>query len=221
MTSTENKKYTILQNDYLDIKHPITRKTVRLYRILSLMEFTNPHCGIVPIHSTGGFVESEKNLSYTDSSWILNTAKVFDEARAESNTLVKEQAAIFENANVDNSIVSGYSRVYGRATVKDSIVSDKVNIHGFVSVKNSTVENGSIVNGGARVSRCIISDGCFVHGDAMLENCMLSDTVELFGNVSLINCTADGRYIGKEGKFTNSHLGRDIELNVTSGKSEA
>lgn len=220
MTSNDNKKYTILQNDYLDIKHPSTRKTVRVYRVLSIVEFENPHCGIVPIYTTGGYIESEKNLSYTDSSWVMNTSKVFDDARVELNTLVKEQAAVFESANVKNSIISGYSRVHGRSAVTDSIVSGKVNVNGFVNIKSSTIENGSMISEGAKLNRCIVSDGCFIHGDAVAEKCVFSDTVELLGGISLINCTANGRYVGKDGKFMNSHLGVDLELNVTTGKSD-
>jgi hypothetical protein len=74
-----NPKYQILKNQYIQIKHPRTQRPTRLYRIYALRDIETI-VGTVKAESIGGYIESEANLPQTDSSWVFNTAMVFDDA---------------------------------------------------------------------------------------------------------------------------------------------
>lgn len=101
------KKYE-LTDEYI-----INRFGEKLYRIKALRSFANVSAG-----ELGGYIQSEKNLSQADSSWVGGQATVFDNAHISGNARVLDKACVCGNALVsENAIVSGKALVYGTAMV--------------------------------------------------------------------------------------------------------
>ena len=84
-----------------------------LYRIQAVKDF-----GEVKKGDLGGWIESEKNLSQDDDSWVGGETMVFD------NGLVSGDAKVFDTAQVfDNAIVTDFGFVNGCAEIcGDAIV---------------------------------------------------------------------------------------------------
>lgn len=91
----------------------INRFGEKLFRIKALISFAN-----VSAEQLGGYIQSEKNLSQHDSSWVGGMATVFDNARISGNARVLDKACVCGNALVsENAIISGKALVYGNAMV--------------------------------------------------------------------------------------------------------
>ena len=102
-------------------KYKLTDDTIKycghtLYRIEALTDFANVKAG-----STGGFVESEKNLSQDCDAWVYGNAWVCDNARVYGNARVCDNAMVCDNASVisESSIlwISGIGSRLGTTTV--------------------------------------------------------------------------------------------------------
>ena len=88
---------------------------ITLYRIEALKDFNNVKKG-----DTGGFVESELNLSQKGNCWIYDDACVYYGGRVEGDAYVFENAQVFNSAHIyedaqvyDNARVSGNACVFG------------------------------------------------------------------------------------------------------------
>ena len=98
------KKYELTQNS---IK--IDNKT--LYQIKALKDF-----GSVKKGDLGGYIESEKNLSYDGNCWVSGNAHVYGNALVSGNAQVSGNARVYESARVSgNAQVFESARVYGNA----------------------------------------------------------------------------------------------------------
>lgn len=217
-----SKKYMILKNDHKDIKHP--NKTglniVRLYRIIALRDFEIPYVGIIREGTLGGYVQSEENLSQDGSSWIMNTAKVFDSANVSGNAIVKDDALVFEEAEVkDHSVVQNYARVYGSADIRGrSILSDRVDVRDNARLNDVVMNNSTLVFESAKVENTKLRDGAMIRGTSKVMDSSLMDVSEIDGNSIIENCTLKGRSILRDQTSKNETFNVEIELNVTTGK---
>ena len=88
-------KYKILEGQYVEVCGK------KLYRVQALKDFDGVKAG-----DTGGYIESESNLSQYDNAWVYDDAQVY------GNAWVSGDAQVYGNA-----WVSGDARVYGNARV--------------------------------------------------------------------------------------------------------
>ena len=73
--------------------------------------------------SSGGWLESEDNLSQSGICRVCNEAVVRNNAKVLGNAVVKDNASVHDNAEISgNAKVIGYAEVYGRAVVKDNAI---------------------------------------------------------------------------------------------------
>lgn len=101
---------------------------IKLHRIVALKPF-----GDVEEGQFGGWVESEKNLSQFDNSWIYDDAEVIGTSR------VYNDAKIYGRARIMND-----SRIGGRAIVYDAVISNSW-VYGFVRIgSNAEIYNAEI-----------------------------------------------------------------------------
>lgn len=214
-------KYQILKEDYIDFRHPKSKRDriVRLYRIISLREMFIPGFGHINKHEIGGYIENESNLSHDGNCWVTHSAKVFDKASVNENSLIKDDAAAYGECVIDgSSVLKNHSHVYGNATVTSSIISDKCDVYGDARIINSTLRNGSKVFGNAEIHNTSMYEGAFVHDDAKLFGCVMRDVSQARGNIIAHKCKFSGRAIGEEGQHVSETLHKDITLNIISGK---
>lgn len=150
------KKYGFVENDFK--KLTINEKIV--HRIIALKDFSDVKKG-----DLGGYIESEKNLSQCDSSWVYSDAVVCDNARVihnavvcgyamvMNNTVVGENACVMGNCLIrDNAVISGGSVVSGNAIICDNVICDEsttVNcnavIKGTIALRGECKISGNIV----------------------------------------------------------------------------
>jgi hypothetical protein len=117
----------------------------KLFRIRALRDFGNVRAG-----DTGGYIESERNLSHNGNAWVYDDARVFgnawvyDDARVFGNAWVYDDARVSGNAWVSgNALVSGDAWVSVRAWVSgnaqvsgDAWVSDRAWVSGSAARLN-------------------------------------------------------------------------------------
>ena len=117
-----------------------------LHRIRALRDI--PERGVAAGDS-GGWVESEANLSQDGDSWVSDDAHVFGDARVSGNACVYGDAWVSDDARVyGDARVSGNACVYGDAWVfDDARVSDDAQVF-----DNARVYGDAWVYGDARVS---------------------------------------------------------------------
>ncbi len=82
-----------------------------LHRIRAIVTFASVVEGEI-----GGWIESERNLSYYGNAWVSGNAEVFGDAYVSGNAYVSGDAWVSGNAEVfGNAYVSGNARVSGNA----------------------------------------------------------------------------------------------------------
>lgn len=139
----------------MEKKYILTEKTKEfkghtLYRIQAVKDF-----GEVKKGDLGGWIESEKNLSQDDDSWVGGEAIVFGNGLVSGNAWVFDDARVYGNAWVtgdakvfNNARIYGEARVFGYALVSgDSKVFDSAQVF-----DNATVTDFGFVNGCAEIS---------------------------------------------------------------------
>ncbi|WP_025731562.1 hypothetical protein [Heyndrickxia ginsengihumi] len=157
--SFEGPKYTILRSDRKKYeKHWV-------YRIQALKGF-----GDVKAGELGGYIESDRNLSHNNNSWVYDNAVVFGNSKVKGNSVIKDYAVI-KNSHVSNTTVKGKS-ILVDSDVYDSTILD------YSYIDNATVKKSSL------------SDRVFISGDrekALLIGCQLSQDVNIDGQVKVKN----------------------------------
>jgi len=172
------KKYELTQNS---IK--INNRT--LYQIKALKNF-----GSVKKGNLGGYIESEKNLSYDRNCWVSGNAQVYEDARVSGNAQVFESARVSGNVQVfENTRVYGNARIFGNAHVYGNA---KVSGNALVS-ENARVSGNTRVSENARVfGNAQIYDNAWVCGNThIFENAHVYGYARL-GNVPIdFDCSFD------------------------------
>lgn len=204
-------KYKILKNDHLDIKHPVTKKPVRLYRIFALKSFTSP-AGEVVDGNIGGYIQDESNLNQNDSSWLFNSAKIFDNALLVDSSLC-DNAAAFQNAILQDSIGRSYGQASGDCTVIESTFTSGTTVK-CARVERSKLFGSCRLEKNAEVIDSTISDGVIVTDFAKVIRCELRDTTLVKGQSIIENCHYSGHTLINNGKYVNETRQTDLELNI-------
>lgn len=83
------KKYELVLDDTIEFEGHT------LFRVRSQSYF-----GKVEIGDLGGYVKSEKNLSHEGNAWVMDDAKVYDNAQVSGNAKVCENVWISGNTHV-------------------------------------------------------------------------------------------------------------------------
>ena len=108
------------------MKYELTGETQELngkelHRIVCVTAFAS-----VAVGETGGWVESEDNLSQDGNAWVYGDAQVYDNAQVFGNARVYDNSQVYGNARVyGDALVSCNAQVLGNARVmseKDYIV---------------------------------------------------------------------------------------------------
>lgn len=205
-------KYKLLKNDYLDVKHPVTKKPVRLYRILALKSFESKG-GSVREGSIGGFVSDESNMTQNDSSWVFNQAKIFDNALLIDSSLL-DDAIAYQNAIIQDSICRGHSHTLGDCTVINSLIADNVTVEGESKIEDCKIFDASRVYGKPILERTVMHDGVVVRDTAKVIKCVLRDTVTVKGVSEIEGCHFSGHTIIANSKHLNETRKTDVELTI-------
>lgn len=98
----------------MEKKYKLTDETINLhgitlYRIEALKDFNNVKKG-----DTGGFVESELNLSQEGNCWIYDDGCAYENAIVTDNAQVYDNAKIHGNVHVsDDAVVCGNVHLCG------------------------------------------------------------------------------------------------------------
>lgn len=205
-------KYKILKNDHIDIKHPKTKKPVRLYRILALKSF-ECKVGTVTEGSIGGFVADETNLNQNDSSWLFHLAKIFDNALLVDSVMLDNSIAC-QNAIIQDSICRVQALVSGDVTIINSEISNGVAVDGSAVISESKLFDSTRVWGSPKIERSILHDGAVVRDQAKVKNCVLRDTVLVKGVSDIENCQYSGYTLINNAVCKNETRREDVDLNV-------
>ena len=121
----------------------------------------------------GGWIESERNLSFSGSCWISEDASVYEQARISGDATVYGRAEISGTAHIyDWAFVSGDAKVYGIARVYGDACVYGGTVHG-----NAEVYGRAYVGGNAEVR-----DTARVYDDAHI-----SGKAKILGDASLYN----------------------------------
>ena len=137
-------KYEILKDEFIEFDGR------KLYRIRALKDFRNVKKG-----ETGGYIESERNLSHEGEAWVYGNACVSGDARISDDAWVYGNAQVYGNARVygdawvsgnaqvyGNACVYGDAQVYGNAQVSGN--AQVLNRHSVVWFSNVGTENGTL-----------------------------------------------------------------------------
>lgn len=205
-------KYKILKNDHIDIKHPKTKKPVRLYRILALKSF-ECKVGTVAEGSIGGFVADETNLNQNDSSWLFNQAKIFDNALLVDSVLL-DNAVACQNAIIQDSVCRVQALVLGDVTISNSLVTNGATVDGSAIISDSKLFDSVRVWGSPKIERSVLHDGVVVRDHAQVTRCVLRDTVLIMGTSNIENCQYSGYISINNSIHKNETRRQDVELNI-------
>lgn len=127
-----------------------------LYRIRALHDFSDVKSG-----DNGGFVESEANLSHSDSCWVYNDAMVYGNAQVDRDAKIKEKAIVYGSAKVsDSAVVSG-----GASVFQNSFVYDESVIDGLSSVYGNAQVFGKV----QIIGQSKVHDDAWVYGDFIIS----------------------------------------------------
>ena len=163
-------KYEILKDEFIEFDGR------KLYRIRALKDFHNVKKG-----ETGGYIESERNLSHEGEAWVYGNACVSGDARISDDAWVYGNAQVYGNVRVsDDAQVYGDAQVSGNACVSgDAWVSGNARVYGNACVYGDAwVYGNAQVYGNARVS----GDAC-VSGDARVYgDAWVSGNAQVYGN---------------------------------------
>ena len=210
---TNNMKYKILKNHFIDLKSPTTNKPVRLYRIIALENF-NTQNGTVRTGDIGGFIQSAATLSQSDTSWVYHTGKVFDDAIL-SDSVILEDGAGYGQSVIRDSIISGRARISGTCSViRDSLISGNATVEGDCEISNSTMTNATRVFGKCKVTNTLMSGGSIIRDNSTVNNSTLSDIAEINGNSVIDNCQFSGRTVVSNSRCAGETRSDQIELNI-------
>ena len=178
-------KYKLLENE------KITHSGKTLHRIQAVKDFGNIKKG-----DTGGYIETQANLSQRGNAWVYEDAKVYGDAEVSGNAGVSGDAWVYGNAKVyedakvygdaevsgnagvsGNAWVYGNAKVYGNAWVRgDAWVYGNAKVYG-----NAWVRGDAWVYGNARVY-----GNAGVYGDAKVyEDAKVFGDAEASGNAGV------------------------------------
>lgn len=202
MLTENDKKFKLLTSRghtriIEDIFHNF--KKVKVYQVKALVSI--PRHGIMA-GDTGGWVQSEDNLSRYGDAWIDKGAIVFGNAKVIDNALVSGKDTIIGgntiiagNSTVSMATIEGNVRISNNAKVTGAYLSDNAWVKGnaVVSGKNINICNDALVLDNAKVyDYADVRGKACIHGNAMIGNgayicgrAMIYGDAMIFGSVSV------------------------------------
>lgn len=197
------------------MKYKLTKNTkivdgVTLHQIVCTRNIWGKACHISE-GSSGGWVESEKNLSQNGTCWVDDNACVFgnaiisDDAIVADDAIVKDSAVVKDNATIMgqskilnnsvicgkasccvNSIVKNHAFISDALISKDAVICDNAHIEGKHSIYG-TVRGDAIIKG---------NDGFKITKSAIVSGNAVLDTRSIFNhnnyNVIISDMVVDG-----------------------------
>ena len=220
-----NDYVALLLHDYIEIKHPQTKKPIRLYRLISTKTFkidydiseplkSEPSYEVIEINTIGGYVESIDNLDPDTYNWISNISKVFDKAYISNGSIIKNNCQIYNNAIISKSRLSNYAKASGNSQIINSLLTDLVEVKDNAKVENSYMHNASIVMENGSINNSKMEVGSIVRGNAVSNNSYLTDIAQIQGDVVINNCNLKERTVLMEGEYYNEDIAVDADLSV-------
>jgi len=178
-------------------KYEFTGQTIVSFGI-TLKQIRRKSDGLI-----GGYIESEKNLSFDGDSWVSGKAQVSGNAQVYGNAQVSGNALVFGNAQVygdalvfGNALVYGNALVFGNALVYgDALVFGNAQVYGDAQVSgnalvfgNAQVYGNALVFGNALVyGDALVFGNALVYGDAVIKSkaCLIVLVLGLSYNVTI------------------------------------
>lgn len=221
-----NDYVALLLHDFIDIKHPKTKKEIRLYRIIStktfkivytkddiLLDNTTDH-EVINIHTIGGYIQSIDNLDPNTENWVANKSKVFDSALITNGTIVKNSCTVYGNTIIDSSRLSDYAKVSDSVKVTNSILTDLIEIKDNAIITNSIMHNASMVFENGKINNTTMQVGSLVRGNAQVNGCYLTDISQIQGDSIVNNCILRNRSVIMDGIHDDHIYDDDANLNI-------
>lgn len=212
------KKYELLTADAINVQHPITKKVVKLHRIIALktFELKIPRTEtIITIRQNhiGGYVQSESCLSQLDNSWIDHEAKVFEDSVVRNDSYVYRNAHIYGECDIANSAVHGWVHIGGRCNIANSSIQDSATILSKCTVSNSIIRGNCLVRQGCVVENSIIEGGSIVEQTSIVQRSMISDVCGIIDS-KVRNSSLSGRTVIKKQTIENSSIDTPLGLAI-------
>lgn len=221
------KYIELLPHDFISIKDPITKREVKLYRIISNQTFKMRVVRegswnfqddiIIDRYTVGGYVESLDNLdSSVQPVWVNATAKVWGNAKITNGSYVTDSACIYDNAIVENSYVGNFAHIFGTSQVKNSVCVDGCTVKDNSKITDTIMLNQSMIYGHAVAKKSKITGGSYVFGNSIITNTVLNDYSCIGGTSIVENTTLSARASIVNRDVTNQTLEEDVELNIVN-----
>ncbi|WP_227317569.1 YdcK family protein [Cedecea davisae] len=198
------KKYRLTEDSRLhDYQSGGENQQVRLWQIEALRDFADVRAG-----QSGGWVESEGNLSQVGDCWLEEDAKIWGGASVEDNALVTGEsdicqgARISDNARIEHSQISGECHIFNHARVQNrsqiiavlGLTEDpelRLQIYGHATLSASRVVHQAQIYGHARVNNAFIEHRAEVYDLAIIEgneenNVWICDCAKVFGSARIV-----------------------------------
>lgn len=218
-------KYKILKSHHKQLIGS-NRLPIKVYKIICLKTFSCIIKGsrqngfidrIVTVKEgeIGGYIQSESNLSQSDTSWVFNNATICDSSTLSHSTIL-EDALICDGSTIINSTISGKCRIFKNSTIIESYLTNNVDVCENSEVNNSYLYNSVRINGQSKVERCTLDIGARVNKRSQLIYCVVTDQCEITDGAKCENCDYSGQTFIKGGNHLNETLNRVIELNIES-----
>lgn len=209
-----NEYIALLEHDHIQIKHPITKNPVQLYRIIAKKDFIVKGVSIKR-YDIGGFASS-LDCFINQPSWLLNTSRLFDSATI-SDTILYDSSLVFGNAKLISCEVFNNSRIYGNTIGKNSSFHQNCECFESPTIDNCKIKNSVKIFGNCNLIQSTFTIGATVFENATVKNSEISDISMIKGNAIIENCKYSGRVIKSEGYHKNETLDLYIKLNITEG----
>jgi carbonic anhydrase/acetyltransferase-like protein (isoleucine patch superfamily) len=157
------------------------KQQVKLWQVEALCDFSDVKAG-----QTGGWVESESNLSQQGNCWIYGIdcvvfggSSVEDDAQIHGESTLCHQAHISGKSVVEHSFISGECRIYDAARI--------VNGSQVIAVRGLTADNDKLLQiyGNATVNASRVVHQAQIFGNAVVNNAFIEHRAEVFGQAIL------------------------------------
>ena len=220
----------LLEKEFIKIKHPITGKTVKLYRTMSSKAFqisvpvggeSNKESSTIleetldiPRYHLGGYVQSLDNIDASSPVWIDNEAKVFDSAIIKNGSYIADKAMVFGNAVIDNSSVTNFAKVHMEAYIENSWIANMTTVKDTAVVKSSKVLNYSMVYNMASITDVLVMGGSYINGTAEVTKSILRDYSMIGGSSKVTNVTLSERASIVNDSVADKELSVDPKLGI-------
>lgn len=135
-------------------------RRICVHRIEALQDVYRGTALIAKKGATGGWVQSELNLSQAGGCWVKDDAIAMINSRVHGNATVEDNAIVSGHSNIgewatisDNAIIRDAARIYGHASVDSgAVVSGNAHAYAYAHVTHAaTVTSEARIYGAAKI----------------------------------------------------------------------